>query len=384
MRKLKKKFMKKLYNRHMEILLSVLQLPSVYKIKNIKYLLILLLLIISSFILKFGIIYSIHFCLLQGLIFCLSFIFFCYLIFNFIIRIYNVFFRMFLYFRKKSNYIKIDKNIIIGYYVYNIISLILTIILLYNLANSLINYDDTFLKYIYIYIFLCTIISSIIYIAYISEEIIVVTPVKIRKFSFLFLLLNILLLSVAFIGVLNLSYFNFMVTNAHFFIKPFYYLGTESYSESVIETDTESESESESVIETDTERNSESDSEIETDTESDSESDTDTIKNEVRNKPTQENNNEQEQSTPLNQSKDNVQSDDSVVKTNEQLQTLNNTSSSSSRVKSEEIIRGRTMERRARHFGTTPSETSEEIRKEAYFRKKRLILIDILDKKNNR
>nr|YP_009739361.1 hypothetical protein [Tricholoma bakamatsutake]QIC20205.1 hypothetical protein [Tricholoma bakamatsutake] len=323
----------KIYKRNMEIFLSVLKLPSVYKIKKIKYLLIFLLLIISSFILNNGIIYDIQYDLLRFLIFYLSIIFFLYLIFNLIIRIYNVFFRMFVYFRKQSNNINIDKNIIIGYYLYNIISLILTIILLYKLENSLINYDDTFLKYIYIYIFLCSIISSIIYIDYISEEIIVVKEVKIKKFSFFFLLFNIFLLSLTIIGVFKLSYFSFMVKNTIFSIKPFYFMGT------------------------------------------------DTNNNEVINIITEENKNEQEQSTPLNQRKVYVQSDDSVVHTNEQRQTLNNPSSSSSRIKSDEIIRGRTMERKPRPFGTTPSETSAEIRKEALFRKRRLILSEILDKK---
>nr|UIX25490.1 hypothetical protein [Tricholoma matsutake] len=323
------------YKRNMEIFLSVLKLPSVYKIKKIKYLLIFILMIISSFILNNGIIYDIQFDLLRFLIFYLSIIFFLYLIFNLIIRIYNVFFRMFVYFRKQSNNINIDKNIIIGYYLYNIICLILTTILLYKLENSLINYDETFLNYIYIYIFLCSIISSILYIDYISEEIIVVNDVKIKKFSFFFLLFNVFLLTFTFIGVFKLSYFSFMVKNNIFSLKPFYFMGH----------------------------------------------DTSTNNNEVINIIKQENNNEQEQSTPLNQRKVYVQSDDSVVQINEQRQSLNNPSSSSSRIKSEEIIRGRTMERKPRPFGTTPSETSAELRKEALFRKRRLNLSEILDNK---
>lgn len=329
----------KFYKRNMEIFLSVLKLPSVYKIKKIKYLWIFILFIISSFILNNGIIYDIQYDLLRFLIFYLSIIFFLYLIFNLIIRIYNVFFRMFVYFRKQSNNINIDKNIIIGYYLYNIICLILTTILLYKLENSLINYDDTFLKYIYIYIFLCSIISSIIYIDYISEEIIVVTDVKIKKFSFFLLLFNIFLLSLTIIGVFKLSYFSFMVKNTILSIKPFYFMDPDTSTS------------------------------------------TNTNNNEVINIITQENNNEQEQSTPLNQRKVYVQSDDSVVQTNEQQQTFNNPNSSSSRIKSEEIIRGRTMERKPRPFGTTPSETSEELRKEALFRKRRLILSEILDNK---
>ena len=119
----------------LEIFLNVVTLPSVYKLKNIKLTLVLMFLLINSLIVSSGIIYKIDSDLIQISIVYLTIFYLFYILFNIIVRIYNTLIRTLTYFIKQSS--KIDKKIVISYYIYNIICLILTSILIYKLYYSL-------------------------------------------------------------------------------------------------------------------------------------------------------------------------------------------------------------------------------------------------------
>ena len=119
----------------LEIFLNVVTLPSVYKLKNIKLTLVLMFLLINSLIVSSGIIYKIDSDLIQISIVYLTIFYLFYILFTIIVRIYNTLIRTLTYFIKQSS--KIDKKIVISYYIYNIICLILTSILIYKLYYSL-------------------------------------------------------------------------------------------------------------------------------------------------------------------------------------------------------------------------------------------------------
>jgi hypothetical protein len=192
----------------MELILNVVSLPSVYKLNNIKLILVLVFLLINSLIVSSGLIYKIDSEIIQVSIVYFSIFYLFYILFNIIIRIYNTLIRTVRYFIKHFSifYIKI----IISYYIYNIICLILTSILIYKLYNSLLNYDPTIINYLYIYLFYLLVIS-LIYIDYISDKEVQFKCIKIHKFSYKLIILNIILILTTIYGLFQFSLWNIIM-----------------------------------------------------------------------------------------------------------------------------------------------------------------------------
>lgn len=197
----------------MEIFLNVVSLPSVYKLKNLKLTIVLVLLLCNSLIVSSGTIYKIDSKLIQLIIVYLTTAYLFYIIFNIIVRIYNTFVRMVKYFIKQSRII--DIKIVIGYYIYNIICLILTSILIYKLYYSLLNYDPGIISYLYIYLFFSLSIS-LFYIDYLSEKVINIKYIKIYKFTYKLIILNICLIIMVILGLSQFSYWNILMKDKIF------------------------------------------------------------------------------------------------------------------------------------------------------------------------
>jgi len=77
--------------KRIQILSLVSMLPSVYKICNIKQIIILFILVLCSFILTTGYIENIQNNVLKSIIFYSTMAYFLFLIFNIIVRIFNIF-----------------------------------------------------------------------------------------------------------------------------------------------------------------------------------------------------------------------------------------------------------------------------------------------------
>jgi hypothetical protein len=282
------------------------------------------LLLCSSVTVTSGIIYKISSEIIQISIVYLTIFYLFYILFNIIVRIYNTLIRTLTYFIKQSS--KIDIKIVISYYIYNIICLILTSILIYKLYNSLLNYDPTIITYLYLYLFYSLIIS-LLYIDYISNKEIHFKYIKIHKFSYKLILLNIILIIMTIYGLFQFTLWNIIMKDKELsdkFIKLFVLKLMESY------TNTET-SDSINVIK-------------------------------------QENTNEQ--ATPYSEESNknaarqrniNYQSGDRnvVVQSNDNRQTFHNRSpnyNSSDNVR-REITRGRSVERITRNFNNTDNDS---------------------------
>jgi hypothetical protein len=183
-------------NNFLQLFLTVLSLPSVYKIKSIKQIFLLLILIISSIITTKGIIiYFDDLYIFKIIILKLTLLYFLFLIFNLIIRFYVMFYKILKYFIKNN----IKKDLVITYYLYNIFCIIITLFLLYKIYKNMIILDINFQNYILTYIFLFSVVLALMYIDYISENEIKILNYYNKNilffifiFIFLILLLNIL------------------------------------------------------------------------------------------------------------------------------------------------------------------------------------------------
>jgi hypothetical protein len=190
--------------KRIQILSLVSMLPSVYKICNIKQIIILFILVLCSFILTTGYIDNIQNNVLKSIIFYSTMAYFLFLIFNIIVRIFNIFFRMIPYFLSQSN-IVLNRQVIIVYYIYNFICLVLSLLLGYKIIFFLFQFDNGILDYILIYIFFVSILGSLLYIDYISDLEIVVIDIKLNRLMYLLFFGNICILMLPIFGVVNIK-----------------------------------------------------------------------------------------------------------------------------------------------------------------------------------
>nr|YP_010455130.1 hypothetical protein NYK79_mgp18 [Porodaedalea mongolica]UUA03972.1 hypothetical protein [Porodaedalea mongolica]WCF76739.1 hypothetical protein [Porodaedalea mongolica] len=165
---------KKIIKQIVEIYLSILSLPMVYKSRSKLVLVLILAVVISSIIFNSGLYGYINsdyaYLFVSAAVLNIFF-----LKFNFIIRIFNVFYKSIIYFYntyRGDNINKIVPNlsVIIFYYLYNILCFTLTTLLILRLENNLSEYSNTIGEYAYIYSILVAPVLSLMYIDYISEE----------------------------------------------------------------------------------------------------------------------------------------------------------------------------------------------------------------------
>ena len=186
------------------ILSLVFTFPTVYKMSNIKQIIILFILIISSFLFTSGYINNIHNNVLKSIIFYFTTAYFLFLIFNIIVRIFNISYRMVPYFLNQSH-ILINRQVIICYYIYNFICLLLSLLLVYKIIYFLYLFDKNIFDYILIYIFFVSILGSLFYLDYISHLDIVVSEIKLNRLMYLLLSGQIIILSLPILGLLNIN-----------------------------------------------------------------------------------------------------------------------------------------------------------------------------------
>lgn len=189
------------FKNQIEIIITILSLPSVHKVKNLKQIMVVFLLLGSSLIMNTGYINCLQFSVIKEIIFYLTLFYFLYLIFNIIVRIYNVFFRMVMFF---FNTPTINTKIVVGYYIHNFLCFILTLFLLYRIESSLSLFNATLFKEINLYIFIFSFVTAVIYINYISNQNIVLKEVNTNSLSLLFIILNVFMLSLSLVGLFNL------------------------------------------------------------------------------------------------------------------------------------------------------------------------------------
>lgn len=192
-----------------KLYLIIISYPSVLKLKNLKQLFILMILIISTLMLTTGFIHNIKYEIIKLIIINFTMFYFLFIIINLIVRIYNMLVRVAHYFLKNTH---LDRSLIIGYYFYNLLGILLTSILLYKLEISMIQYDPSIIKFIYIYIFVAIIIS-LIYIDYISELEFHINKINITKFTRLFIYFNISLLFICLISAIKITIGDFIISD---------------------------------------------------------------------------------------------------------------------------------------------------------------------------
>lgn len=180
----------------------IIALPGGYKPKNIKILLIIFLLIISSMLFTT----QIYLCLnkfiwfnnISGLVTELlsmfSYLYILFIIFNIIIRTYNIFIRSIIYFIKDIN---ISSTIKSYYYIYNIIMLIISVLLIHRIYYSIDNYNSNYTEYIYSFSFLISFIGALIYIdySYNNNDFKVMNNIKLTNFHYIIQFITIFIIS---------------------------------------------------------------------------------------------------------------------------------------------------------------------------------------------
>lgn len=179
-----------------EIYLSILSLPMIYRARSKSVLILIILMILLSFVFSSGLYNYINSNLIYLFVYS-SVINVFFLKFNFIIRIFNVFYRSVIYFYKttsktfkgsmthapKLKFSKIynetispkatmspTKSVIIFYYIYNIICFSLSIFIINRIETSLLAFNQDIGEYTYIYSMIISFILAIIYIDYISTN----------------------------------------------------------------------------------------------------------------------------------------------------------------------------------------------------------------------
>lgn len=203
------------------ILSLVFTFPTVYKMSNIKQIIILFILIISSFLFTSGYINNIHNNILKSIIFYFTTAYFLFLIFNIIVRIFNISYRMVPYFLNQSH-ILINRQVIICYYIYNFICLLLSLLLVYKIIYFLYLFDNNIFDYILIYIFFVSILGSLFYLDYISHLDIVVSEIKLNRLMYLLLSGQIIILSLPILGLLNINLLSYIFNDKNL-LKLYYY-----------------------------------------------------------------------------------------------------------------------------------------------------------------
>nr|YP_009739438.1 hypothetical protein [Tricholoma saponaceum]QIC20282.1 hypothetical protein [Tricholoma saponaceum] len=203
------KIMKTNLNNIAKLYITILSYPSVIKLKPFKQLFIFMILIVPTLLLTTGFINNINYDIIKVIIINFTLLYFLFIILNLMVRIYNMLVRVSHYFIQSSH---LDRSLIIGYYIYNLLGILLTSILLYKLEFSLIQYDPTIINYIYIYIFF-TIIISLIYIDYISGLELQINSINITKLTHLFICVNISLILLCFINALKLTFGEFILSD---------------------------------------------------------------------------------------------------------------------------------------------------------------------------
>lgn len=205
MRIIKNKILE-IMQRNSEIFLTIINLPSVYKLKDKKYILLIILLTLASYTVISGIALNIANPFLLFTIISLTLINLIYIIFNLIIRIYNIFYRVLKYFLVNK---EIERKIVIGYYIFNIISIILTSIILIKIQNNLIIYEQ--ITSIIFWLFVLSCIIAVLYINHISNEEIIIKEININSLPLLILINLILML------ILTLASLNILLSNKSYY-----------------------------------------------------------------------------------------------------------------------------------------------------------------------
>src|SRR5882757_10252583 len=195
--------------------------PNIYKITNIKQIIILFILIVSSFLFTSGFINNIDNNFLKTIIFYFTTAYFLFLIFNIIVRIFNITYRMVPYFLTQSH-ILINRQVIICYYLYNFICFVLSLLLCFKILYFLTLFDKNILDYILIYIFFVSILGSLLYIDYISHLDIVVSEIKLNRLMFFLLSGQIFILFLPIFGLVNINLVSYIFNDKNF-LNIYYY-----------------------------------------------------------------------------------------------------------------------------------------------------------------
>ena len=189
--------------------------PNIYKITNLKQIIILFILLVSSFLFTSGFINNIDNNFLKTIIFYFTTAYFLFLIFNINVRIFNITYRMVPYFYTQSH-ILITRPVIICYYLYNFICLVLSLLLVFKILYFLTLFDKNILDYILIYIFLVSILGSLLYIDYISHLDIVVSEIKLNRLMYFLLSGQIIILFLPIFGLVNINLVSYIFNDKNF------------------------------------------------------------------------------------------------------------------------------------------------------------------------
>jgi hypothetical protein len=195
--------------------------PNIYKITNIKQIIILFILLVSSFLFTSGFINNIENNVLKTIIFYFTTAYFLFLIFNILVRIFNITYRMVPYFLTQSH-ILINRQVIICYYLYNFICLVLSLLLVFKILYFLTLFDKNILDYILIYIFFVSILGSLLYIDYISHLDIVVSEIKLNRLMYFLLSGQIIILFLPILGLVNINLVSYIFNDKNF-LNIYYY-----------------------------------------------------------------------------------------------------------------------------------------------------------------
>lgn len=166
---------KKIIKQIVEIYLSILSLPMVYKSRSKLVLVLILAVVISSIIFNSGLYGYINsdyaYLFVSAAVLNIFF-----LKFNFIIRLFNVFYKSIIYFYniyRNGDNINTNVpslNVLIFYYLYNMLCFVLTILIVLRLQHNLYEFNYTVGENTYIYSIIISPLLALMYIDYISED----------------------------------------------------------------------------------------------------------------------------------------------------------------------------------------------------------------------
>ena len=191
----------KLINNLWNFYSTILSLPMIYTAKNFKVLLFVLLIAFTSVYFNFSVRWEIsisnefYYILITGTILNLLFI-----KFNLMVRLFNVLIKTSYYFLNHN----ISNNIILCYYLFNIICFIVLVSLVNCIEFNLTNYDLIIGEHAQIYTFLFSVIIAMIYLEHTVTDNIEINKIKMNKLS--------KILSIIFITSITYSFFIY-ITN---------------------------------------------------------------------------------------------------------------------------------------------------------------------------
>nr|YP_010697837.1 hypothetical protein P1S03_mgp08 [Porodaedalea chrysoloma]WCF76798.1 hypothetical protein [Porodaedalea chrysoloma] len=165
----------KIYREIVELYLSILSLPMVYRPKSKNVLYFILVMLLFSIVFNTGLYLYFNSTLLYLFVYASVFNIF-FLKFNFIIRIFNVFYKSIIYFYniyRNGDNINTNVpslNVLIFYYLYNMLCFVLTILIVVRLQHNLYEFNYTVGENTYIYSIFISPLLALMYIDYISED----------------------------------------------------------------------------------------------------------------------------------------------------------------------------------------------------------------------